>query len=111
MVMLPILGQLSDEYGRKPLLLVTVSTTIVPFSKCFLFIFPVYKSYSQETTSGDYSFILLPLVFTSAFFLDYLQPCLPSVSRKHLCMLIIFFARFHTLLVKEVYSALLLLMW
>lgn len=33
MVVLPILGQLSDDYGRKPLLLFTVSTTIVPFSK------------------------------------------------------------------------------
>lgn len=33
MVVLPVLGQLSDDYGRKPLLLVTVSTTIVPFSK------------------------------------------------------------------------------
>lgn len=32
MVVLPILGQLSDDYGRKPLLLFTVSTTIVPFT-------------------------------------------------------------------------------
>lgn len=33
MVVLPVLGQLSDDYGRKPFLLLTVSTTIVPFSK------------------------------------------------------------------------------
>ncbi|KAL3523645.1 hypothetical protein ACH5RR_016479 [Cinchona calisaya] len=32
MVAIPVLGQLSDDYGRKPLFLVTVSTSVVPFT-------------------------------------------------------------------------------
>lgn len=35
MVVLPVLGQLADEYGRKKLLMFTVSTTIFPFGMFF----------------------------------------------------------------------------
>ncbi|KAI3507056.1 hypothetical protein L1887_21796 [Cichorium endivia] len=60
MVMLPILGQLSDEHGRKPLLLITVSTTIIPFtllaineSRSFVYAYYVLRTISYIISQGS----------------------------------------------------------
>lgn len=57
MVVVPILGQLSDDYGRKPFLLIAVSTTILPYillvinqSTGF-----VYAYYALRTLSNIFS--------------------------------------------------------
>ncbi|KAE9451274.1 hypothetical protein C3L33_16825, partial [Rhododendron williamsianum] len=60
MVVLPVLGQLADEYGRKPLLLLTVSTTIVPFallaineSKASVYAYYVIRTISYIISQGS----------------------------------------------------------
>ncbi|TXG49338.1 hypothetical protein EZV62_025213 [Acer yangbiense] len=60
MVVLPLLGQLADEYGRKPLLLLTVSTTIFPFallainqSKEFVYAYYVIRTISYIISQGS----------------------------------------------------------
>ncbi|KAK3021851.1 hypothetical protein RJ639_047859 [Escallonia herrerae] len=60
MVVLPVLGQLADEYGRKPLLLLTVSTSIVPFallaikeSKEFVYVYYVTRTLSFIMSQGS----------------------------------------------------------
>ncbi|KAK2973944.1 hypothetical protein RJ640_001412 [Escallonia rubra] len=60
MVVLPVLGQLADEYGRKPLLLLTVSTSIVPFallaineSKEFVYAYYVTRTLSFIISQGS----------------------------------------------------------
>lgn len=72
MVVLPILGQLSDDYGRKPLLLFTVSTTIVPFSKYQVgyVVFWLFRSYiSVQFFWGFFSWIYKQLYFKQLSFL------------------------------------------
>ncbi|CAI8604059.1 unnamed protein product [Vicia faba] len=60
MVVLPLLGQLSDEHGRKPLLLVTMSTTIIPFallawnqSEEFVYAYYVTQTFSYIISQGS----------------------------------------------------------
>ncbi|KAL0317236.1 UNVERIFIED_CONTAM: hypothetical protein Sangu_2137900 [Sesamum angustifolium] len=60
MIVLPLLGQLADEHGRKPLLLITVSTTIVPFtllaidqSKASVYAYYVIRTISYIISQGS----------------------------------------------------------
>uniref|UniRef100_A0A803L7C1 Major facilitator superfamily (MFS) profile domain-containing protein n=1 Tax=Chenopodium quinoa TaxID=63459 RepID=A0A803L7C1_CHEQI len=60
MVLLPLLGQLADEYGRKPLLLITLSTTIIPFtllainqSREFVYAYYVLRTISYIISQGS----------------------------------------------------------
>ncbi|GLT88753.1 hypothetical protein SLE2022_067640 [Rubroshorea leprosula] len=60
MVVLPLLGQLADEYGRKPLLLLTVSTSIFPFallawnrSREFVYAYYVLRTISYIISQGS----------------------------------------------------------
>lgn len=60
MVVLPVLGQLADEYGRKPLLLITMSTSIIPFavlvwseSKTSVYVYLVLRTISFIISQGS----------------------------------------------------------
>ncbi|CAA6660688.1 unnamed protein product [Spirodela intermedia] len=60
MVMLPLLGQLADEYGRKPLLLITMSTSIFPFavlalnaSRTSVYVYYVLRTISFIISQGS----------------------------------------------------------
>ncbi|KAG2669444.1 hypothetical protein I3760_14G034800 [Carya illinoinensis] len=60
MVILPLLGQLADEHGRKPVLLLTISTSIFPFallawnqSKEFVYAYYVLRTISYILSQGS----------------------------------------------------------
>ncbi|KAG6485957.1 hypothetical protein ZIOFF_054524 [Zingiber officinale] len=66
MVVLPLLGQLADEYGRKPLLLITISTSIVPFailawddSRAAVYVHFVLRTISYIFSQGSISCIAI----------------------------------------------------
>ncbi|XP_042484382.1 tetracycline resistance protein, class H-like isoform X4 [Macadamia integrifolia] len=68
-VMLPYLGQLADEYGRKPLLLFTISASIFPFavlawsdSKKYLYAYYVLRMISHIISQGSLSCISVAYV-------------------------------------------------
>ncbi|XP_030966817.1 hippocampus abundant transcript-like protein 1 isoform X1 [Quercus lobata] len=60
MVVLPLLGQLADEHGRKPVLLLIISTSIFPFavlawnqSKGFVYAYYVLRTISYILSQGS----------------------------------------------------------
>ncbi|KAI8539685.1 hypothetical protein RHMOL_Rhmol09G0202100 [Rhododendron molle] len=95
MVVLPVLGQLADECGRKPLLLLTVSTTIVPFallaideSKASVYAYYVIRTISYIISQGSifcisvaYVVSIALLVFCPVYMYLFLVETVKPTSR------------------------------
>lgn len=97
--MLPILGQLADEYGRKPLLLVTISAPVVPFGMAQINYFKYLILVSQKR------FRLITINIAS-----YFQLYLHGNSQDIQCTRTLFSAQFRISLVRGAYSVFPLLM-
>ncbi|RVW36978.1 hypothetical protein CK203_103686 [Vitis vinifera] len=92
MVVLPVLGQLADEYGRKPLLMVTVSTSIFPFavlawnkSKGFVYAYYVLRTVSYILSQGSIFCIAVAYVVSIALLIFgpvYMQLFLVETVRR-----------------------------
>uniref|UniRef100_A0A0A9DPL1 Major facilitator superfamily (MFS) profile domain-containing protein n=1 Tax=Arundo donax TaxID=35708 RepID=A0A0A9DPL1_ARUDO len=71
----PLMGQLADEYGRKPLLLLTASTSIIPFavlawnnSRTVVYVYIILRTFSFLLGQGTISFLSV------AYMADVVEP-------------------------------------
>ncbi|KAI5575474.1 hypothetical protein POPTR_010G237300v4 [Populus trichocarpa] len=96
MVVIPLLGQLADEYGRKPLLLITVSTSMFPFavlacnqSRDAVYVYYVLRTISFILSQGSifciavaYAVSIALLIFGSVYMYFFLVETVERVDKR-----------------------------